>query len=230
MGSAAVRVQDEPAPQDATNPRRASFGRMWNWILEHAAVVQAIVGLVTAVVWITYLNVFVESMRRQRRSEILITLGGDRDLGARILVSNLGLEPIYILDILLTCHTVSGSSTLSVADRTEIDPAERTSIERATLQRPLKSADYVEIGTLDTLLNRVAGRLPGRGGDTDPTRIEITVAAITAAASGIVAARRVFDIRHLDGRLILRPKTLYAEQIRTRRGRQRIERQLIGAL
>ncbi|WP_189654962.1 hypothetical protein [Paracoccus mutanolyticus] len=62
------------------------------------------------------------------------------------------------------------------------------------------SADYVEIGTLDTLLNRVAGRLPGRRGDTDPTRIEITVAAITAAASGIVAARRVFDIRHLDDR------------------------------
>jgi hypothetical protein len=203
---------------------------MWNWILQHAAVVQAIVGLVTAAVWITYLNVFVESMRRQRRSEILITLGGDRGVAGRVLVSNLGLEPIYILDVMLTYHTTFENKTLSVADRTEIDPIEQTTTERATLQRPLKSGEYVEIGTIDTLLNRVASRVVARRHDLDLTCIEITVAAVTAAASGIVAARRVFDIQHLDDRLILRPRALYAEQIRKRRGRKRIERQLIDAL
>lgn len=203
---------------------------MWNWILQHAAVVQAIVGLVTAAVWITYLHVFVESMRRGRRSEILITLGGDRGLAGRMLISNLGLEPIYILDIMLTYHTKTAEKTVSVADRTEVDPSERTSTERATLQRPLKSGEYVEIGTIDTLLDRAArGAHDGRS-DLDLTGIGITVAAVTAAASGIVAARRIFDIQHGDDRLTLRPRTLYAEQIRKRRGRLRIERLLAGLL
>ena len=49
---------------------------MWEWITSNAAVMQAIIALVTAGVWITYLHVFVESLRRQRRSEILITMGG----------------------------------------------------------------------------------------------------------------------------------------------------------
>jgi hypothetical protein len=218
------------SPQGATNPWQTPFSGMWNWILQHAAVVQAIVGLVTAAVWITYLNVFVESMRRQRRSEILITLGGDRGVDGRVLVSNLGLEPIYILDIMLTYYKGSETKTLSVADRTEIAPIKQTTTDRATLQRPLKSGEFVEIGTIDTLLNRVASRVAAPRHDLDLTCLEITVAAVTAAASGIVAARRIFDIQHVEGRLVVRPKTLYAEQIRKRRGRKRIERQLIDAL
>lgn len=199
---------------------------MWDWFLEHAAVVQAIVGLITAVVWITYLHVFVESMRRGRRSEILITLGGDRGLSGRILISNLGLEPIYILDIMLTSHTKRERKTFSVVDRTEVDPSEQTSTDRATLQRPLKSGEYVEIGTVDTLLNRAAWSQQSGRSDLGLSHIVITVAAVTAAASGIVAARRVFDIQHQGDRLIFRPRTLYARQIRTRRGRRSIERQL----
>jgi hypothetical protein len=203
---------------------------MWNWITQNAAVVQAVVGLITAAVWITYLHVFLESMRHGRKSEILITLGGDRSLSGRILISNLGLEPIYILDIMLTSYTKSAGKTLSVADRTEIEPSAQTSTERATLQRPLKSGEYVEIGTIDTLLDRAARRLQTSRSDGDLTCIDITVAAVAAAASGIVAARRVFDIQHLDDRLVLRPRTLYAEQIRRRQGRQKIERLLADSL
>jgi hypothetical protein len=203
---------------------------MWNWILQHAAVVQAVVGLVTAAVWITYLNVFIESMRRQRRSEILITLGGHRGLSGRILVSNLGLEPIYILDIMLTHRTGTGETTASVTDRTEVDPSELTNFDRATLQRPLKSGEYVEIGTIDNMLERAAHRLEGARSDPDLSCIEITVAAVTAAESSIVAARRSFDVRHESDHFLLRPRTLYAEQIRGKRGRRRIERQLTDML
>lgn len=217
-------------PRHATKPCSFSFDRMWNWILQHAAVVQAIVSLITAAVWITYLHVFLESMRHGRKSEILITRGGDRDLSGRILVSNLGLEPIYILDIMLAGHTKSQGKALSIADRTEIKPSDRTSTDRATLQQPLKSGEYVEIGTIDTLLDRAAHQSQSSRSDPDLTCIELTVVAVTAAASGIVAARRIFDIQHLDNRLILRPRTLYAEQIRSRQGLRRIERQLVDLM
>lgn len=199
---------------------------MWDWITTHAAVMQAAIALVTAGVWITYLHVFVESLRRQRRSEILITMGGERGLGARVLVSNLGLEPIYILDVLLRPCSDSDSPAVAVADRTETDPARHADPGQATLQRPLKSGDHVDIGSIDILLGRAA-RHPGQGRqDARLSRIEITVAAVTAAASSIVAAQRVFEVSRSGDGTVLRPATLYAQQIRDRRGRRRIERQL----
>jgi hypothetical protein len=204
---------------------------MWEWITSNAAVMQAIIALVTAGVWITYLHVFVESLRRQRRSEILITMGGGRGLGSRVLVSNLGLEPIYILDVMLTLCSDAGERIVSVADRTELDPSrDDDGPGRATLQGPLKSGDYVETGTVDTLLDRAARTLGKGREDAELSRIEITIAAVTAAASGIVAARRVFDVRHRDEGTALQPRTIYAEQIRDRRGRRRIEDQLLKML
>lgn len=201
---------------------------MWNWVLQHASVVQAVIALVTAGVWIVYLHVFVESLRRQRRSEILITMGGERGLGGRVLISNLGLEPIYVLDILLGRSTDSAEDLVSVIDKTEGGAS--GSARGATLQRPLKSGEHIDIGTIDDLLDRAAwGPRRGRS-DGDLSRIEITVAAVTAAASGIVAARRAFAVQHRDGQLILRPQTLYAEQIRGREGRRRIENQLAARL
>jgi hypothetical protein len=90
---------------------------------------------------------------------------------------------------------------------------------QATLQQPLKSGEYVEIGTIDILLDRATWCSQTERRDPDLACIEITVVAVTAAAFGIVAARRAFGMEQPGGRMIIRPKTLYAEQIRTRRGR-----------
>ena len=93
---------------------------MWDWISENSGLVQAGMAAVTALVWMVYLHIIVSGLRRQRRTEILIQLGGARNLSARILVSNLGFEPIYVLEIMLTVWTASGERMSSVADRTEI--------------------------------------------------------------------------------------------------------------
>lgn len=81
---------------------------MWNWLAENASPVQAVVGVVTALVWIVYLQILVSGLRRQRRTEILINLGGSRNLDARFFISNLGFEPIYILEIMLTIWSTDG--------------------------------------------------------------------------------------------------------------------------
>ncbi len=62
---------------------------MWTWLSDNSSTIQAISGIVTAIVWIVYLQIFVSSFRRQRRSEILIHTGGNR-ADPRIFVSNLG--------------------------------------------------------------------------------------------------------------------------------------------
>lgn len=203
---------------------------MWDWILQHSTVVQAMVGMVTALVWITYLHMFVAGMRRQRRTEILITLGGDRGLAGRIIISNLGLEPIYVLDVVLKIDAEGEESVVSVTDRAELHPSDRPSLDVATLQRPLKSGDHVEIGSIDDLLERASLRSERKRKDLDLTRIEITVAAVTAASSGIAAARRVFHVTNENNLLFLRSDKPWAEQIRNRHGRKAIIRQLSDSL
>lgn len=203
---------------------------MWEWILQHSTVVQAMVGIVTALVWITYLHMFVAGMHRQRRTEILITLGGDRGIAGRIIISNLGLEPIYILDVILKICSVDEERLVSVADRAKLRPTDKPSLDVATLQRPLKSGDHVEIGTIDDLLKRASLRSELERDDLGLVRIEITVAVVTAASSSIAAARRVFGVTNESESISLRPNSLWAEQIRSRRDRREIIRQLTDSL
>ena len=119
---------------------------MWDWLAENSALVQAVFGGVTAFVWIFYLQILVMGLRRQRRTEMLIHLGGGTGMDARTFVSNLGFEPIYILEIMLTVSTSDGARETSIADRTEIAKENLASPSDVTVQGPLKSGEYVDIG------------------------------------------------------------------------------------
>lgn len=199
---------------------------MLDWIVENSGLVQAMMAGVTALVWVFYLHIIVAGLRRQRRTEILINLGGDRSFSARTLVSNLGFEPVYILEIIMTVWSGDGERTSSVADRAEVAEAEHQSPREATLQGPLKSGEYVDIGSIQDLLERDRLQFLDHIDLDDVSRIEITVAAITAATNSIVAARRRFRRQPGEGKRALVPETLYAQQVRSRRGRKAIERQI----
>lgn len=199
---------------------------MWEWISENSGLVQASMAAVTALVWMVYLHIIVSGLRRQRRTEILIHLGGSRDLSARFLVSNLGFEPIYVLEIMLTVSTADGQRMSSVADRTEIARDQHPTPREATLQGPLKSGDHVEIGSVTDLLDRARSKGFDRIEPQDVREFRVTVAAITAADSSIVAATRDFTMQRQGDALCLCPKSLSARQIRSRRERRQIEADL----
>ncbi|MFN3524645.1 MAG: hypothetical protein ACK4YU_01035 [Paracoccus sp. (in: a-proteobacteria)] len=200
---------------------------MLTWLQENSGLVQAMMAGITALVWVFYLHIIVAGLRRQRRTEILINLGGERSFSARTLVSNLGFEPVYILEIILTVWSSDGERTSSVADRAEVAETERRSPSEATLQGPLKSGEYVDIGSIEDLLERDRLQFFDHVDLDDISRIEITVAAITAATNSIVAAKRSFKRQPGDGKRALVPETLYAQQVRSRRGRKQIERKII---
>ncbi|MCQ0970182.1 hypothetical protein MLD63_07085 [Paracoccus sp. TK19116] len=199
---------------------------MWNWVGEHTDVLQVIVGVVTALVWVVYLHILIEGMRRQRRSEILITLGGKRDLGGRILISNLGLEPIYVLDILLRISGDRRVRTVSIAERRDGPPIEDDPSDTHTLQTPLKTGDSTDIGEIYTLLHRADPHTDRPADAMNIEELELTVVAVTAATSSVVAAKRGFAVMTQDGDTVLRPKGLYARQIRNRWARRSIEREM----
>lgn len=199
---------------------------MWNWFAENATTLQAITAGVTALVWIVYLQILVSGLVRQRRTEILIHLGGSRCLDARTFVSNLGFEPIYVLEIMLTIWSTDGKRETSIADRTETAKEDLPDPSAATLQGPLNSGENVDIGSIENLLQRARWNTSA---DLDPAEIsvvEVKVAAISAASSAVVAAKREFAIEVVGEECQLRPKTLYATQIRSWWGRYRLKREL----
>lgn len=199
---------------------------MWEWISENSGLVQASMAAITALVWMVYLHIIVSGLRRQRRTEILIHLGGARDLSARLLVSNLGFEPIYVLEIMLTVWTAKGERMSSVADRTEIARDQHASPREATLQGPLKSGDSVDIGSAQNLLDRAKHSSFDSLEPEDVREIEVTVAAVTSADNRIAAASRKFTMKTKEGGICVFPQNLTAHQIRSSWRRRKIEAQL----
>lgn len=199
---------------------------MWNWLAENASPIQAAGGAIAALVWIVYLQILVSGLRRQRRTEILIHLGGRPNLDARLFISNLGLEPIYILEILLTIWSTDGERETSIVDRIETAKQDLSSPSAATFQGPLKSGDFIDIGSLQDLLKRARWNTSD---DLDPGAIHcvgVKVAAISAASSAVVASKRQFYVEFAGSECKIRPKTLYATQIRSWWGRYRLKREL----
>ncbi|WP_265500914.1 hypothetical protein [Paracoccus beibuensis] len=203
---------------------------MWDWIESNSGLVQAAMSAVTALVWMIYLHIIVSGLRRQRRTEILIHLGGARDMSGRILVSNLGFEPIYVLEIMLTVWTEQGERMSSVADRTEIAREQHKTPREATLQGPLKSGDSVDIGSVLNLVERARHSSFDDLDANDISKIEITVAAVTAADSAIAAASRVFRIAGRGDDMQICPTSLETQQVRSRYRRRKIQSKLKSML
>ena len=199
---------------------------MWDWLAQNSSLVQASVGGITALVWIVYLQILVIGFRRQRRTKILIHLGGSQGLDARTFISNLGFEPIYILEIILTIWSSDGERETFIADRTEIAKEDLSSPSATTFQGPLKSGKLVDIGSIEDLLQRARQNTAEEIQLEEISRVELKVAAISAASTAIVAAKRQFYLEFENDECRIHPKTLYATQIRSWWGRQHTKRQL----
>ena len=60
---------------------------MISWISQNSDWLQVVLNASMVIVWLVYLQVFLSGFRRQRRSDILITLGAGAGLNARCFVA-----------------------------------------------------------------------------------------------------------------------------------------------
>ncbi|MEB3422101.1 hypothetical protein ACFSDD_22590 [Salipiger marinus] len=201
---------------------------MLEWLSRHSDALQVIMSGVTAGVWVVYLQVFLVSFRHQRRPEIIISLGAGAGAKACWFVSNLGLESIFVVDVMVRFETTSGVTEAVVTDRTEMNDRELSSPAEATNQGPLASGDFMSIGTFETLLARTeVVSAPAH----DLKSVTIVVVAATAARWSLVGASRhyriVFD---KSGAPSILSTMIYTHQIHGRRGRQDLIRKLESRL
>jgi hypothetical protein len=162
-----------------------------NWLSDNSSAIQAATGILTALIWIVYLHALLMNYARQRRPEILITYGAGKGLASRCFVTNLGLEPIYLLDAIVEVEAGDKRCRASVTDREEegealADPAQ------ATNQGPLTSGGYRDIGSFQSLLDRARSQDAELPAAEAIRSIEITIVAATAARSSLASAQRTF--------------------------------------
>ena len=194
-----------------------------DWIAENSAVLQVGVGVLNAVVWVLYLHLFLTSYRRQQETVILIHRGASDDDRARCIVSNMGSEPIYVLSVLAEL-TIDGEERAAyVTDREEIDIDSFDDPLRRTSQGPLKSGEFLDIGSFQDLALRALQRVAPEKSAEAAERIRITVVAASSHAHALVGATREFVRQQGEKGYSVVPTTLVARQLRKRADRHRIE-------
>jgi len=187
-------------------------------LLHNAPLITAAMTCVTALIWIVYLSVFLRSYRRQQRPSILITSGAGRDLDAHCFVTNLGLEPVYLLDVVIDLIEPDGRVVRAVIpERTEHrapDPAtEDDDIRRATNVGSLTSGGERDLGRFRTLIERACTENPAIKAEAPFDGLEVTVVAVTASQAELCGASRAYRIEHLeDGTRRLFARTIKAHQ------------------
>jgi hypothetical protein len=196
------------------------------WLAEHNAALSVVMNAAMLVVWMSYLNIFLFSFLRQRRQLITITQGAGVALNAKCFVSNLGLEPIYIVEVVVDFVVGDKKCLAVVTDRTLMNDQELQDPREATNQGPLQSGHHSSIGEFEDLIRRgLSASEDGRILD-EVSEVTITVVAATAAKGDITGARRAFVIEGTGEDRILHGRSLMAEQITGRSASRKLRRDL----
>ncbi|GGE40926.1 hypothetical protein GCM10007276_17900 [Agaricicola taiwanensis] len=200
------------------------------WIAEHSEAISALTDLGTLAIWAIYLQVFVSSYRRQLRATLIITRGVGSDLDARCLVSNMSSGPIYISSVFVRLETSSGTIITPVTDVFDAEKQRDREPHQHTRQGPLQAGESRDIGSFRQLIEHALHAAPGidRSGDekVQVGFILVEVVGLYGSEDLPIGARRGFDIlaegvqHHVHGRQV------HTEQIRTRRQRRELTKDL----
>ena len=188
---------------------------MSEWISQNGEVLRLALDAAMTVIWIAYLHVFAQSLRRQRRSDIHISQSAD----GTMFVSNLGLEPIFISDIVAEVDAGAKTRVLELTDRCEnVDPSSGEAA-MVTTHGPMSSGGFSKICDRRELAEWLSSDI-SRHDEID--RVTLSVLAETAATDTPVGASREFRVRVGRNGPDFAPATLRTRQIRSRRNVRRL--------
>lgn len=208
---------------------------MFDWISRNSEILNVILNAGMLAIWMTYLQVFVSSYRRQTRAGILINMGSGEGIESRCLVSNMSTGPVYLQTILLDLDMPDGRLRCPVTELDGIEEWETPSeINLWTRQGPLDAGSVRDMGPFRVLIDHALRSQPQDWQEAHADAwerlrgFEVRVMAIYAAEDLPVGAERSFRIRRSGGQIALCPEAAAARQIRSRRERRAMQRALEG--
>ncbi|MFQ1702386.1 hypothetical protein ACJ5NV_17515 [Loktanella agnita] len=187
---------------------------MLDWIAENAGPLQLAISILTGLVWLAYLHIIWLNFRRQRQAVILINRSIAQDENAHCFVTNMGAEPIYLMEVMARVVTDEKTYHVKVTEREEIALEEVENPLSRTNQGPIKSGEFIDIGSFLDLLHRAEARIGTEGLFHTVRQMDLTVAAAGGHATHLIAARRGFRADWKDGKPYFVPEQLMTRQIR----------------
>ena len=209
-------------------PAEGAFGARMATLLKYAPLISAVASILMLGVWAVYLALFWRNYRQQHRAKIVIGLGEGVGLDALCLVSNMGSEPIHIEGVIIAAEHQGRRWDKAITGIPNMD--ERSGPMKPAREGPLKSGEYIVLGTFRDLLEFAKGQL-AEGETADPvdnTRpaldaIAICVVADLSSESGLVYARRRFVIRSQPHGVVFRPEEPDTRRLTRARDRREME-------
>lgn len=198
---------------------------MFEWIGEHSNVLDVLLSAAMLVVWLGYLQAFLQGFRRERRPKILINRGGGGSLHAHCLLSNMSAEAIYIHSLVARLNSADEETFAAVTDLVGgTDDVTKFTLKEATLQGPVAAGDFIDAGTFESILGRAGWHTPAAGTDevanVEPVELELVVVATYRSEDLIVGASRRFSIAAGDSGWTVNPSAVATQQIRSKRQRK----------
>lgn len=199
---------------------------MFEWIKENAQLLSVAVNAGTLLIWLFYAQLLYRNYRRARRPRIIINHGIGTGAAAHCLVSNMSQEPIFVECIIATLETPEGEKlTRSVTDYEHTgDGTPSSALHDRTGQGPLKTGEYLDLGSFEQIAARV---LRGHGmsspdGPRPFQAIDVYVVAIYGPEDRPVASTRRFELRQAEQAWQLRSATIDSVALTSRRDRRRV--------
>ncbi|WP_135501300.1 hypothetical protein [Roseovarius aestuariivivens] len=204
---------------------------MLDFLRQNSDLITVVASVAMVPIWMTYLQLFWSSYRRQLRASLIIHPGAGTGMDAQCLISNMSAEAIHVEGIILVlkCGKQRWSTAITAAGGLSEEATTKSGARIVTPHDgPLKSGEFLNIGRFQDLVERTYGKAGEN--EASPDRMEfdsfeIWVIADYSAEQKLVFARRVFQIAHRDGRWALRAERMTTESVRGKRQR-RIKQEL----
>lgn len=199
---------------------------MTAWLSANVDLLGLAVNVAMLGVWIVYLQLLLNGYRRQRRSSILITRGAGSGLRSRCLVTNMSVEPIYVTSLIATMISPEGHYEVALTDLRDL-PEDLGADPRSTMaQGSLVTGQYIDLGHFDDLITLLGQDRPGAPTPNEVTKLELVVVALYGSSHRPVGAERHFALETRDGVVRIVPQSVETLQLRSRRARLKLRRQM----
>ncbi|MCQ0988421.1 hypothetical protein [Jiella marina] len=203
---------------------------MFEWISENSQILNTAANFLMLAIWAVYLQLLWSSFRRERRPRLLITRGIRSDMDARCLVTNMSRDTVFIRSIIVRLETAQGELRFPVTELEDIQSSGGAKdIKQQTRQGPLESGAMRDIGSFSAIITHVLDYKgpddpPGPHNNWDGLKcFTIYIIGVYGPDDVSIGAKRTYDVVHEEDGRQLSPRTIDAEQIRSRRERKQIE-------
>ena len=193
---------------------------MLSFLNSNSGALNTIANFVMVFIWLFYFQLLLQSVRRERRSSLVISCTTSDDNVPKGIIANMSEGRFYIQNIIGASLTPGHEYS---ADLTEPGKDSLTH----SLQGPLGPGESLTTGPFSKLLERLVAVHPeaesGAFEQLDEIEFELTVIGVHGTNSKSVAAKRPFRLkRKSDGEFEVTVTRRTTQQIRNGRARKQI--------